>query len=138
MATRKHEAAERAARLAEIREQQRRAASGGGGSGYLGSGSGLSGSGYSPVPRFEAPSPAPVRTVSPAASSLRAPAFKGSGMKLSSKKSKSAELLDALGGEVPTMEELSAPPTPAANISPEPGASAKLARGSLPVVTPEG
>ena len=53
-------------------------------------------SGYSPVPqnRFEAPEPTLARTSSPAPSSLRAPAFKGSGMKLGSKKTKQAESLD--------------------------------------------
>jgi len=113
------------------REQQRRAGSGGGGS-YSGSGIGS----YSPVPRFEAPSPAPARTSSPAPSTLRAPAFKGSGMKLGSKKAKQTELLDALGGEVGPLEDLSAPSTPAVP-SPEQAATVQNARGSLPTVTPE-
>ncbi len=113
------------------REQQRRAGSGGGGS-YSGSGIGS----YSPLPRFEAPSPAPARTSSPAPSTLRAPAFKGSGMKLGSKKAKQTELLDALGGEVGPLEDLSAPSTPAVP-SPEQAATVQNARGSLPTVTPE-
>ena len=75
------------------REQQRRAAAGGPASGsYLGGGI----SGYSPVPQREFSAPTPVRTASPAPSSLRAPAFKGSGMKLGAKKTQQAALLDAL------------------------------------------
>ena len=101
------------------REQQRRAASGGGGSGgYLGSGSSGGMGSYSPVPRFEAPSPTPARTSSPAPSTLRPPAFKGSGMKLGSKKARQAEFLDALGGEAAVSDDgqsgVSAPPTPGA------------------------
>jgi hypothetical protein len=79
------------------REQQRRTASGSG-SGYLGVGGGVSG--YSPLSRFEALESTPVaRNSSPVpASSLRPPNFKGTGMKLGSKRTKQAELLDALGG----------------------------------------
>lgn len=117
------------------REQQRRAGAGGG-SGFGGGLAGGSMGAYSPVPRFEAPSPQPVRTSSPAPSSLRGPAFKGSGMKLGSKKAKNAELLDVLGDEAIPPPELSAPPTPALP-TPEPSAVAD-ARGSLPMVTPEG
>ncbi|THH16448.1 hypothetical protein EW146_g4200 [Bondarzewia mesenterica] len=114
------------------REQQRRTAAGGGGGGYLGSGP----TGYSPVPqRFDAPTAAPVRTASPAPSSLRAPAFKGSGMKLGSKKTKQAELLDALGGEALISEDMSVPTTPAVTSTPQ-LALAKESRGSLPAVTP--
>lgn len=103
------------------RDQQRRTQ---GGSGYLGGGV----SGYAPVSqRFEAPEATPARTSSPAPSSLRAPAFKGSGMKLGSKKTKQAELLDALGGEGLAYEEQSAPPTPAP-------AAPKDTRGSVPTV----
>ncbi|KAK7062577.1 coatomer subunit delta [Paramarasmius palmivorus] len=121
------------------REQQRRAAAGGGGgSSYLGGGI----SGYSPVPRYEAPDPTPPRitTSSPAPSAARAPAFKGSGMKLGSKKTKQAELLDALGGDLslaaaPAVAEMSAPPTPAP-IS-EPTSQSNNGRGSLPGVEAE-
>ncbi|CAL1694674.1 unnamed protein product [Somion occarium] len=114
------------------REQQRRTAAGGpSGGGYLGGGV----SGYSPVPqRFDAPS-TPVRTSSPAPSSLRAPAFKSGGMKLGAKKSKQSELLDALGSEVLLSEDMSVPTTPAAT-TPEPFVQ-KDERGSLPTVTPE-
>jgi len=116
------------------REQQRRSASGGGGPGsgsYLGGGV----SGYAPVPqRFDAPS-TPARTASPAPSSLRAPTFKGSGMKLGSKKTKQAELLDALGGSAILSEEMSAPTTPVA-VTPEPTIT-KETRNPLPLVTPE-
>lgn len=133
------------------REQQKRAAAGMGGGGNsggfgsgMGSGGGSSG-GYAPVPqRFDAPSPAP-RTASPAQSSLRAPAFKGSGMKLGSKKTKQAELLDALGGEALVSEDMSQPATPIPTTSPELGAMGGGAvsrpkdagRGSVPTVTPE-
>jgi coatomer subunit delta len=111
------------------REQQKRAAGQGGGSSYLGSGV----TGYSSVPqqRFEAPDVNPARTSSPAPSSLRGPAFKGSGMKLGSKKTKQAELLDALGGEGLAYEDVS--PTPAVN---EPSVP-KNTRGSLPPVKAE-
>lgn len=115
------------------REQQNRARAAGG-SGYMNAGSGNMGS-YSPVPhRYEAPSPVPARTASPAASSLRSPAFKGSGMKLGSKKAKQAELLDAMGGVNP--EEVSLPTTPAVPQTPEPVAVID-SRGSLPAVTAE-
>lgn len=116
------------------REQQKRAASGGGGlgsSGYLGVGGGVSG--YSPVQRFDAPS-SPARVASPVTSS-RAPAFKSSGMKLGSKKTKQAELLDALGGSALLSEDISTPNTPVAS-TPEPSI-VKDIRGSLPAVTPE-
>lgn len=120
------------------REQQRRAAAGGGGGssgGFGGIGSNNSMGSYSPVPRFEMPSPQPQRTSSPAPASVRAPAFKGSGMKLGSKKAKNAELLDALGGEAIPPPELSAPATPAAPLTPEPSAKAQLA--NLPEVHKE-
>ena len=122
------------------REQQRRAAAGGGGSGGFGGMGGSSMGSYSPVPRYEAPSPQPVITstsTSTPSSSLRAPAFKGSGMKLGSKKAKTAELLDALGGEaVVPLEELSAPATPSIPV-PDP-ATLENTRGSLPEVVKEG
>ncbi|KAI0059417.1 hypothetical protein BV25DRAFT_1828935 [Artomyces pyxidatus] len=118
------------------REQQKRAAAGGGGGGgnsYLGGGL----TGYSAVSqRFDAPAVTPARTASPAPSSVRPPAFKGSGMKLGSKKTKQAELLDALGGSALLSEDMSAPPTPAVGNTPEP-VVVKDARGSLPTVTPE-
>ena len=116
------------------REQQRRAAAGGGGGGgsYLGGGP----TGYSPVPqRFDTPSAVPIRKSSPAPSSVRAPAFKGSGMKLGSKKTKQAELLDALGGEALLSEDMSVPTTPAIVSAPDLGVT-KAPRGSLPAVTP--
>jgi len=91
------------------REQQKRAAGGGGGSSSY-----LSSSGYSAVPRFEPTPVTPQRTESPVPSSLRPPAFKGSGMKLGSKKKTGADLADLLGGEA---DEPSAPSTP---LAPEP------------------
>ena len=83
------------------RDQQRRAGSNPG----LQSSSYLS-SGYSSVPRFEAPiSTNHSRSGSPAPSSLRQPAFKGSGMKLGSKKKTGADLADLLGGDLAASEE---------------------------------
>jgi len=118
------------------REQQRRAASGGPGGSYLGSG--MSG-GYSPVSRFEAQTVTPIRTASPAPASTRAPAFKGSGMKLGSKKGRQAGLLDALGGEALLSEDMSLPGTPAVSQTPPPQevAPPKNDRGSLPPVHAE-
>ena len=113
------------------REQQRRAASGmgGGGGNFLGGGA----TGYAPIPqRFEAPTPQ--RTASPQPSSLRTPAFKSGGMKLGSKKTKQAELLDALGGEL-AVEEQSVPASPVH--APQPIASAKDYTDSFPTVTQE-
>ncbi|OCH95720.1 hypothetical protein OBBRIDRAFT_766924 [Obba rivulosa] len=116
------------------REQQRRVAAGGPSAGsYLGGGV----TGYSPVPqRFDTTPITPARTASPAPSSLRAPAFKGSGMKLGSKKTRQSELLDALGGEALLSEDMSAPGTPAVSSTPEPVVQ-KNERGSLPAVTAE-
>ncbi|KAI6138521.1 hypothetical protein BKA82DRAFT_4236869 [Pisolithus tinctorius] len=115
------------------REQQKRAAALGGMGGGIGGGI----SGYSPVPRFEAASEAsPIRTASPAPSASRQPTFKSSGMKLGSKKTRQAELLDALGGEVLSAEEISAPSTPGIAESPVP-ATASVVKNSLPTVTPE-
>ncbi|KAI0347581.1 hypothetical protein BDW22DRAFT_1349581 [Trametopsis cervina] len=115
------------------REQQRRAAAGGpgGGASYLGGGM----SGYAPVPqRYEAP--VPVRAASPAASALKTPAFKKSGMQLGGKKTTQSQLLDALGGEALLSEDMSLPGSPA---PPEPAAiqPVKDLRSSLPTVTPE-
>ncbi|KDR85930.1 hypothetical protein GALMADRAFT_393628 [Galerina marginata CBS 339.88] len=121
------------------REQQRRTAAGGGGGGssYLGSG-GVSG--YSAISRFEPPdmsASSASRISSTTPTPARGPAFKGSGMKLGSKKTKQAELLDALGGEVlaaTTVTELSQP-APAVH---EPPAVQKVSgRGSLPEVEAE-
>jgi hypothetical protein len=119
------------------REQQKRAAAGlGGGSSYVGGGA----SGYTPVPRFETPDfssssasrSAQTSTPTPA----RAPAFKGSGLKLGSKKTKQAELLDALGGDVLASTGLVEDTPPAASPAPEhlPTAQKASGRGSLPEV----
>ncbi|PFH47350.1 hypothetical protein AMATHDRAFT_198192 [Amanita thiersii Skay4041] len=134
----KEELKRRAKQLEMQRREQQRRAGAAGSSSYLGGGT----TGYSPVPRFEAPE-APVtriNTSSPAASSTpRAPAFKGSGMKLGAKKSKQAELLDALGPEaIVSTPEVSAPPTPSGAteqaVLPKAGDSG---RGSLPEVQQE-
>ncbi|GLB43745.1 putative the coatomer is a cytosolic protein complex that binds to dilysine motifs and reversibly associates with Golgi non- clathrin-coated vesicles, which further mediate biosynthetic protein transport from the ER, via the Golgi up to the trans Golgi network [Lyophyllum shimeji] len=121
------------------REQQRRAAgagAGGVGGGYLGGGI----SGYSPVPqRFDAPEPVTRITPSPVATT-RSPAFKGSGMKLGTKKTKQAELLDALGGDVLASSagasEVSAPPTPTTQAQPA-AVQKNEGRGSVPEVEAE-
>ena len=120
------------------REQQRRTAGTGGGSSYLGGGV----TGYSPVSRFEAPevSALSARIMSSSTPVVsRTPAFKGSGMKLGSKKTKQAELLDALGGDV--LESTISGPnatTPEAPIVQQPPAVHKVSgRGSLPEVEPQ-
>ncbi|KAI0652552.1 hypothetical protein C8Q79DRAFT_1100874 [Trametes meyenii] len=118
------------------REQQRRAAAGGpSGGGYLGGGI----SGYAPVPQREYTPPAPIRNASPAPSSRRAPAFKGSGMKLGGKRTQQSALLDALGGEALLSEDMSAPGTPAVSHTPELAAPSapKNERGSVPAVQAE-
>lgn len=119
------------------REQQRRTAGGGGGgNGYLGGGV----SGYAPVARFEAPeiSTSTSRLTSAASSTpARAPAFKGSGMKLGSKKTKQAELLDALGGDVLASTNLSEPSTPVHAVAETPAVQKVSGRGSLPEVEAE-
>ncbi|KAJ2924387.1 hypothetical protein H1R20_g12710, partial [Candolleomyces eurysporus] len=120
------------------REQQRRAATGGGSSSYMG-GIGGGPTGYSPVPRYEAPEPrnTPDASTTTRSSTTRAPAFKSGGMKLGAKKSKQNELLDALGPElaaIPT-PEISQPPTPAAEPGPRAPAPAQASeRGSIPEV----
>lgn len=116
------------------REQQRRAAGttpgGFGGSGGYGGGI----SGYAPVPTTYNP-PTPPVSVTP---TPRAPAFKGTGMKLGSKKTKQAELIDALGGDyvsagigLPSEPPTPSVATPAAKFTPTKG------RGSLPEVDEE-
>lgn len=79
------------------REQQKRAQLGGSGGGGYGSGGGGMAGGYSPAPRFEAPTQTEYRTPSPAQTAPK-PAFKGSGMKLG-KKGKQSDLMNALGTE---------------------------------------
>lgn len=68
--------------------------------------------GYSPAPRYEAPTPAvhEYRTPSPAVTASK-PAFKGSGMKLG-KKGKQSELSSLLGGERDLEPEPVAAPEP--------------------------
>ena len=57
-------------------------------------------------------------------------------MKLGAKKTRQAELLDALGGEaVIPRPKISAPPTPIATA--KPALQKTVERGSLPEVTPE-
>lgn len=133
----KEELKRRAKQLEMQRREQQRRAAGGGGSSYLGGGA----TGYSAVPRFEAPERAPARvTTSSPAPAARAPAFKGTGMKLGSKKTKQAELLDALGGEVlassSLLADMSVPATPAA-AAPEPVLVKTDGRGSIPEVAEE-
>lgn len=116
------------------REQQRRTAGGVPGGSYMGGGV----TGYSPVPRFEAPdvsASSASRIANTTSTPARAPAFKGSGMKLGSKKTKQAELLDALGGNVLTATaaaEISQPVTP--TVQAPPTVQKVSGRGSLPEV----
>ncbi|KAG5724396.1 Coatomer subunit delta [Termitomyces sp. T112] len=133
----KEELKRRAKQLEMQRREQQRRAAGTGGSSYLSSGNSM----YSPVPRFEAPeTPVPItRTTSTAAA--RPPAFKGTGMKLGGKKTKQAELIDALGGDVAARvatSDISVPPTPSASSQPQSSAAPKHdGRGSLPEVQTE-
>ncbi len=95
--------------------------------------------GYTPVVRFETPEFLAARA--PRSSTpvpARAPAFKGSGMKLGSKKTKQAELLDALGGDVLASTGLAdmtpvAAPAPPEN-PPTIAVQKTTGRGSLPAV----
>lgn len=111
------------------REQQKRAASGGG----MPSPSFLSSGGYTSVPRFEPTPPSAVsRSESPAVSSLRPPAFKGSGMKLGSKKKAAADLADIIGDEP---EEVVVSPPPSAGVQGQSQVTEKMS--NLPVVVHE-
>ncbi|KAF7370594.1 Copper P-type ATPase [Mycena sanguinolenta] len=114
------------------REQQRRAASSTQSFNSGGFGGGMGG--YSPVPTTYNP-PTPPAAVTP---TPRPPAFKGTGMKLGSKKTKQAELIDALGGDYVSagVGLPSEPPTPSVAAGPAITAKAPAAkgRGSLPEV----
>jgi len=105
------------------RDQQRRAQGGGGGSSNFGTSSNIGG--YTPVPRYEAPSPAP-RNPSPAPSTLKPPAFKSSGMKLGAKKSTSTQLIAELGDEASPSTNAESPRSAAT--------PAAAGRGSIPAV----
>ncbi|KAG6813710.1 hypothetical protein H0H92_008118 [Tricholoma furcatifolium] len=133
----KEELKRRAKQLEMQRREQQRRAAGGGGSSYLGGGV----SGYSPVARFDAPeAPAPITRVASTTPAPRAPAFKGTGMKLGSKKTKQAELIDSLGGDVPIASVVSptSPPAHAQSASSHPAPVHKNdGRGSLPEVEKE-
>lgn len=101
-------------------------------------------SGYSPVPqRFDAPDVAtPAARLNNSPATTRSPAFKGTGMKLGTKKTKQAELLDALGGDVlasSSIGELSVPSTPinAPETVSQSVAPKSDGRGSLPEVDAE-
>ncbi|KAJ6619014.1 hypothetical protein B0H10DRAFT_2027263 [Mycena sp. CBHHK59/15] len=96
--------------------------------------------GYSPI---QYNPPTPPTTVTSSLGTTRTPAFKGTGMKLGSKKTKQAELIDALGGDyisagIGLPEE---PVTPSAPSAPVPtaksSAPATKGRGSLPEVEQE-
>ncbi|KAJ7442303.1 hypothetical protein FB451DRAFT_1343936 [Mycena latifolia] len=121
------------------REQQRRAAGstpGFNSSSSYGGGIG----GYSPVPTQYNP-PTPPTSVGSSVPATRAPAFKGTGMKLgSSKKTKQAELIDALGGDYVSsgIGLPSEPPTPSVPSAAVPAPKAAASnRGSLPEVQKE-
>jgi len=89
------------------RQQQKCATAGGGGSSFY-----LSSSCYSAVPQFEPTPVTPQCTESPTPSSLHLPTFKGSGMKLSSKKKTGADLADLPGGEANGPSDPSTPLAP--------------------------
>lgn len=134
----KEELKRRAKQLEMQRREQQRRTTSTGGSSYLGGGI----SGYSPAPqRFDTPdvntSVPRINTSTPVA---RSPAFKGSGMKLGTKKTKQAELLDALGGDVLASSagvgDLSGPPTPVP-AEPQSPVQKDNGRGSLPEVEAE-
>ncbi|KAF7309774.1 Copper P-type ATPase [Mycena indigotica] len=103
------------------REQQRRAA---GNSGFSSSGYGGGISGYSPVPTSYTP---PTPTVSTPINLNAA------------KKTKQAELIDALGGDYVAsgIGLASEPPTPSVAAAPQTVQSTNKGRGSLPEVVPE-
>ncbi|KAJ7091377.1 hypothetical protein B0H15DRAFT_835765 [Mycena belliarum] len=120
------------------REQQRRAA---GSTPNFNSSSSYGGgiTGYSPAPTSYNP-PTPPTSLGSSVPATRAPAFKGTGMKLgSSKKTKQAELIDALGGDYASSVLPSEPPTPSVASAPVPAAKAATGkgRGSLPEVEQE-
>ncbi|KAF7308763.1 Copper P-type ATPase [Mycena kentingensis (nom. inval.)] len=121
------------------REQQRRTANNPGfGSQY---GGGITG--YSPVPTQYNPPTPPASSfnssLSPSSAATRAPAFKGAGMQLGSKKTKQAELIDALGGDYVSsgIGLSSEPPTPSVAAPPAPAPPASKGRGNLPEVAQE-
>jgi hypothetical protein len=121
------------------REQQRRAA--GTTPGFNSSSSYGGITGYSPVPTQYNP-PTPPTSIGSSLPATRALAFKGAGMKLgSSKKTKQAELIDALGGDYVSsgIGLPSEPPTPSVTSAPAPAAKAAATkgRGSLPEVEQE-
>ncbi|KAJ7043610.1 hypothetical protein C8F04DRAFT_1072702 [Mycena alexandri] len=122
------------------REQQRRTAGSNQGGFNTGSSYGGGITGYSPVPTQYNP-PTPPTSLGSSTPAARAPAFKGTGMKLgSSKKTKQAELIDALGGDyVSSAGLVSEPPTPSVATTPAPAAKAAgtKGRGSLPEVEQE-
>ncbi|WVR04303.1 hypothetical protein IAU60_001303 [Kwoniella sp. DSM 27419] len=117
----KEELKRRAKQLEMQRREQQRLAQVGGGAGGVsrsgGFGSGGPGGpgGYNAVPRYDAPTPPQheYRTVSPASTTTttQKPAFKGTGMKLGSKKGKS-DLMSALGREAEVEPEYVPEPEP--------------------------
>ncbi|KAJ7765482.1 hypothetical protein DFH07DRAFT_810736 [Mycena maculata] len=121
------------------REQQRRAA---GTTPGFNTGSGYGGgiTGYSPVPTQYNPPTPPASSLGTSVPA-RAPAFKGTGMKLgSSKKTKQAELIDALGGDYVSsgIGLPSEPPTPSVAAAPVAAkAATSTGRGSIPEVEQE-
>jgi hypothetical protein len=108
------------------RDQQRRVQGGGGGgsSSFTGGSSNIGS--YSPVPRYEAPAPAP-RNASPAAPTLKPPAFKSSGMKLGAKKASNSQLLEELGADATPQSAKSEPQRSV-------GPTVALGRGNIPTI----
>ncbi|KAF8216504.1 hypothetical protein K438DRAFT_1797337 [Mycena galopus ATCC 62051] len=132
----KEELKRRAKQLEQQRREQQRRAAGTTQGGFNSGGFGGGITGYSPVPTTYNP-PTPPASVAP---TPRPPAFKGTGMKLGSKKTKQAELIDALGGDYVSAAVglASEPPTPSVASGPVPTkAPATKGRGSLPEVDQE-
>lgn len=103
----KEELKRRAKQLEMQRREQQRAAQAGR-MGGMGGGMGGMAGGYnslpSPSPRYEAPAAPTYRSHSPAPA-VSKPAFKGTGMKLGSKKGKANDLISQLGHEAEIMPE---------------------------------
>lgn len=133
----KEELKRRAKQLELQRREQARRATGGGGSGF-GNGLGASISGYASVPRYDTAPTSPKPSYStlsstPSAAASKAPAFKGSGMKLGGKKVQQSKLLDALGAEA--TENTSVPSTGVQEVAPV--APPQIPQVELPAVNKE-
>ncbi|KAF7293488.1 Copper P-type ATPase [Mycena indigotica] len=98
--------------------------------------------GYSPVPTSYTPPPPTVSTPINLNTGIgaRAPSFRASGIKLGSKKTKQAELIDALGGDYMAsgIGLTSEPPTPSVAAAPQTVQSTNKGRGACPKLYQKG